>query len=74
MSLKFYRKQAGLTQIQLSDEAEVSQAQITHHECGRRSNISLNQARRIVEALRKHGAECSLDDVFPPSSEDSEAA
>ena len=73
MSLKKYRLQAGLTQEALADAAKVSQGQITHHERGRRNNISLGQARQIVAALRRAGVDCSLDDVFP-DSEDTAAA
>ncbi|SEF44436.1 Helix-turn-helix domain-containing protein [Alcanivorax sp. DSM 26293] len=65
MSLKNYRQKAGLTQLQLAEAAGVSQSQITHHECGRRANISLGQARAIVRALNDRGVKCSLDSVFP---------
>ena len=67
MSLKSCRLRAGLSQAQLAEAAGVSQSQITHHECGRRSNISLAQARAIVDALKRAGLDCGIDDVFPQS-------
>lgn len=73
MALRTYRKKAGLTQAQLATLAGVSQSQITHHERGRRSNISLLQARAIVHSIRTRGVACGLDDVFPPDSVDSAA-
>ena len=70
MSLKVHRQSAGLTQIQLAELAGVSQSQITHHERGRRSNISLAQARAIVAALNATGHDCTVDDVFPEEASD----
>lgn len=70
MKLKNFRKMAGLTQSALAEAADVSQALITHIERGRRTNILLPTARKIVAALNQRGVSCSVDDVFPPEAED----
>ncbi|HDJ0689873.1 TPA: transcriptional regulator, partial [Escherichia coli] len=43
------------------------QSRIANYELNIRTP-GLNDCRMIVEGLRKLGCQCSLDDVFPPSS------
>lgn len=63
-ALKLARKKAKLTQTQLAERLEMTQAAIGHYETGRRTP-SLHEARRIVAVLNAEGVECSLDDIFP---------
>lgn len=64
--LKTYREKAGLSQAELSMKAGFGsgQGRISNYECGNR-RPSLDDARKIVAALRKSGVRCTLDDVFP---------
>jgi putative transcriptional regulator len=68
MSLKEFREASGLSQKQLAAASGVSQQLISHIETGQRSpaELGLDRARAIVSALATAGADCELDDVFPP--------
>lgn len=71
--LKHYREEAGLTQAELGERCgfRAAQSRIALYESGGRTP-SLHYARRIVAALNEAGAECRLDDVFPPEGFDSD--
>lgn len=63
-----FRAQAGLSQSQLADACgwgSRAQSRISNYEKGARTP-SLEDMRCIVDALRRAGVKCSLDDVFPP--------
>jgi len=68
MSLRSHREQTGLSQVELAQLSGISQQLVSHLETGRRnpSELGLDRARAIVAALVTAGAECDLDDVFPP--------
>ncbi|HCB3266950.1 helix-turn-helix transcriptional regulator [Citrobacter amalonaticus] len=59
------RKTVGVTQQQLADFLGWKQSRIGNYEAGVRTP-DLNSCRLIVNALNRLGAECSLDNVFPP--------
>lgn len=67
------RVAAGISQVRLCRELGWNQSRLANYEAGRRC-VALDAARRIVSALNGLGAECSLDDVFPPTARDPEAA
>lgn len=67
------RVAAGISQARLCRELRWNQSRLANYEAGRRC-VGLDAARRIVAALNRLGAECSLDDVFPPTARDPEAA
>lgn len=69
-----WRRKADISQKKLAEDSNCSQAYICQLEQGTRSEPGLSRGRRIVEALVAAGAECTLDDVFPPAAEDNEAA
>jgi putative transcriptional regulator len=52
----------------LAECVGLTQAAIGHYEKGRRTP-GLAECRRIVTALNKHGARCTLEDVFPGPDE-----
>lgn len=62
-----WREKAGLTQSQLAERCGWSgkQSRISNYEIGLRTP-SIAECRIIVAAIRSAGADCSLDDVFPP--------
>lgn len=60
------RRLAGLTQAALFRQLKWTQARLSNYELGIR-NPGLNEARSIVGALNDLGADCTLDEVFPPS-------
>ncbi|MGF6392144.1 helix-turn-helix transcriptional regulator [Pseudomonas plecoglossicida] len=64
---------AGISQASLRRELNWNQSRLANYEAGRR-NPGLEEARRIVSALNALGAECGLDDVFPPPATDKSAA
>lgn len=68
MSLRSHREQTGLSQVELAQLSGISQQLVSHLETGRRNpaELGLDRARAIVAALVTAGAECDLDDVFPP--------
>lgn len=59
------RKKLGISQAVLASSIGWGQSRIANYELNIRTP-SLNDCRAIVEALQKLGANCSLDDVFPP--------
>jgi putative transcriptional regulator len=65
-NIKTIRESLRITQAALADSVGVTQGAIAHYENDRRKP-GLEECRRIVAALNKHGAEVTLDDVFPPS-------
>lgn len=68
-NLKAIRERVGMTQSALASAVEMTQGAIAHYENGRRQP-GLSECRKLVEALNKRGANCTLDDVFPqPSSQ-----
>ncbi len=67
------RVAAGISQVRLCRELGWKQSRLANYEAGRRC-VALDAARKIVSALKGLGAECSLDDVFPPTARDPEAA
>lgn len=60
------RKKIGLTQHQLAQSCRWGKSRLANYEVGIRTP-SLNDCRVIISALNQHGADCLLDDVFPPS-------
>lgn len=58
-----YRSSGGLSQSAVAKATGLSQPTICGIERG--SETTVNNARRIVDALVSHGVACSLDDVFP---------
>lgn len=59
------RREAGIAQRALVDELGWSQGRLSNYEACNRMP-SLAHCRAIVRALNSLGAQCSLDDVFPP--------
>lgn len=65
-NLKKIRKGLGKSQAELAKTCGFRfQSRIGNYESGIRTP-SISDAQKIVEALNKLGATCSLDDVFPP--------
>jgi putative transcriptional regulator len=62
------RKKTGVTQQQLADLLGWKQSRIGNYEAGVRTP-DLSSCRKIVNALNRLGAECSLDSVFPPEKQ-----
>ena len=64
-NLQEIRESIPLTQADVARQLGVTQGAISHYESHRRKP-DLDTCRKIVDALNKLGAKCSLDDVFPP--------
>lgn len=66
--LRYFREQTSLTQNELGEKCGFSypQSRVSMYESGARTP-NLNIARTIIAALNEKGAECTLDDVFPPT-------
>lgn len=60
------REAAGITQARLYRQLGWSQGRLGNYESGTRK-VGLQEARDVVTALNALGAQCTLDDVFPPS-------
>lgn len=56
-----------LTQETLAADLGWRQSRLSNYEVGIRKP-GLGDCRRIVEALNRAGASCTLDSVFPPST------
>lgn len=67
--LKAFREKAGFTQAGLAEACGwgANQSRISNYEQSR-SHPRLSDCRIIISALNGAGAECDLDDVFPPES------
>lgn len=59
------RKSIGKSQAELAVTIGWSTSRIGNYELGIRTP-KLNECREIVSGLNKIGANCTLDDVFPP--------
>lgn len=66
------REAAGIKQVELCGHLDWRQSRLSNYETGNREP-GLHEARQIVGALNDLGANCSLEDVFPPEKEDSAA-
>lgn len=67
-NIRSYREKAGLSQEQLGVACgwgKRAQSRISHYETETRTP-SLHDMRLIVDALRRSGVKCSLDNLFPP--------
>jgi putative transcriptional regulator len=67
------RERAGVTQAALRRALGWNQSRLANYESGLRC-VGLSEARLIVKALNSLGAECALDDVFPPEKKPATAA
>jgi putative transcriptional regulator len=68
--IQLYREQTGLNQEQLGRKcgwSSTAQSRISNYENGKRTP-SLGDMRAIVCALNDAGAECTIDDLFPPQA------
>jgi putative transcriptional regulator len=70
--LRKLRTSMGITQSQFAKNLGVSQSAITHIETGKRGP-SPALARRIVRLAKTYQIPCSLEDLYPLTSEDREA-
>jgi len=61
------RRDARISQIALAIQLNWSQPRLSNYE-GDRREPGLAECRAIVNALNALGADCTLDDVFPPGS------
>lgn len=64
--IKAIREEANISQTDLYRHLGWRQSRLSNYEQGHRTP-GLSEARRIVTALNDLGADCSLDDAFPPS-------
>jgi putative transcriptional regulator len=59
-----YRKKAGLLQAEMAAEMDMTQGAISHYELGTRTpDIAI--CNRMLEVIRAHGVDCTLDELFP---------
>lgn len=65
--LRAVRTAAGIKQRELAERLGMTPGAIGHYEQGRRQ-LRLEDARRLVAALNALGAECTLEQVFPPEA------
>lgn len=65
--VSYFRGIARLSQISLAKRLGWSQSRLSNYESGARKP-GLAECRAIVAALNEHGAQCSLDELFPYAS------
>lgn len=63
--IRAIREGAGITQAALRRQLGWNQSRLANYESGLRAP-GLQEARQIVHALNDLGANCALDDAFPP--------
>lgn len=68
-----HREKAGIKQRELVAALGWTQTRISNYEAGRRT-AGLAECRAITAALNRLGADCSLDDIFPPELNEPKAA
>ncbi|KZX61276.1 transcriptional regulator [Alcanivorax sp. HI0033] len=66
------REEARIKQVDLCAHLDWRQSRLSNYETGNREP-GLQVARQIVDALNELGADCSLEDVFPPQKKESAA-
>jgi putative transcriptional regulator len=71
--VRMIRERAGVTQAALRRALGWNQSRLANYESGLRCP-GLSEARLIVNALNVLGAECELDDAFPPEKQPLTAA
>jgi len=71
--VRMIRERAGITQAALRRALGWNQSRLANYESGLRSP-GLSEARLIVRALNALGAECGLDDAFPPQKHPKKSA
>lgn len=64
--IKEVREAAGISQAELYRQLGWSQGRLSNYELGLRK-VGLHEARLVISALNSLGAQCALDDVFPPT-------
>ncbi|MBC3436080.1 helix-turn-helix transcriptional regulator [Pseudomonas sp. BW16M2] len=67
------RKGAGVKQRELVARLGWTQTRVSNYESGNRMP-GLSECRAITAALNDLGANCALDDVFPPELDEPRAA
>lgn len=67
-NLKSYRKAAGLTQRELALLADCTAGAISHWESGRRQ-MTISTCRKLVNILRDHGLDTSMDQLACSSTQ-----
>lgn len=68
--IEHFRKKIGFTQKQAAEAAGWKyQSRWSGYERGDRIP-DINDANSIVQVFNKHGASCSVEDVFPPQETD----
>lgn len=72
-NLKSYRKSAGLTQSELALLADCTAGAISHWESGRRQ-MTINTCRKLVNILRDHGLDTSMDQLVCSSNQIGDSA
>lgn len=66
-NIKTIRERLRMTQAALAVSVGVTQSAIAHYENERRKP-GLDECRKIVSAFNTHGADVTLDEVFPPAA------
>ncbi|MDR5859430.1 helix-turn-helix transcriptional regulator [Halomonas eurihalina] len=63
MDIRSLRAKAGMTQRELAEACGLGQSAIGNYEAGTRAP-SLDVAQKIIEAVRAHGVDVSIEDLF----------
>lgn len=71
--VRVIREKAGISQADLRRSLGWNQSRLANYESGLRCP-GLSEARQIVAALNSLGADCGLDEAFPPASSTSQSA